>query len=200
MKQVIKIPSLGDAENTEVIEICVNPGDSVGSEDSIVVLESEKAAMDVPASKNGVVKKVLVKIGDEVKEGDDFLEIEITEEEMLDAIAFGHKAIKDQIKAQVTLANAVGKKEVRSYEEEEKDESLEKEIQSLREFVVQQGHLPLELQEAMGKNRKSNAQSYNNEFTTTAITTTINLYLHVNLVATFWKNYLVWNSITKINL
>ena len=51
MKQVIKIPSLGDAENTEVIEICVNPGDSVGSEDSIVVLESEKAAMDVPASK-----------------------------------------------------------------------------------------------------------------------------------------------------
>ena len=82
MKQVIKIPSLGDAENTEVIEICVNPGDSVGSEDSIVVLESEKAAMDVPASKNGVVKKVLVKIGDEVKEGDDFLEIEIIEEEI----------------------------------------------------------------------------------------------------------------------
>ena len=82
MKQVIKIPSLGDAENTEVIEICVNPGDSVDSEDSIVVLESEKAAMDVPASKNGVVKKVLVKIGDEVKEGDDFLEIEIAEEEI----------------------------------------------------------------------------------------------------------------------
>ena len=82
MKQVIKIPSLGDAENTEVIEICVNPGDSVGSEDSIVVLESEKAAMDVPASKKGVIKKVLVKIGDEVREGDDFLEIEISEEEI----------------------------------------------------------------------------------------------------------------------
>ena len=82
MKQVIKIPNLGDAENTEVIEICVNPGDSVGSEDSIVVLESEKAAMDVPASQKGVIKKVLVKIGDEVKEGDDFLEIEISEEEI----------------------------------------------------------------------------------------------------------------------
>ena len=82
MKQVIKIPSLGDAENTEVIEICVNPGDIVSSEDSIVVLESEKAAMDVPASQKGVIKKVLVKIGDEVKEGDDFLEIEISEEEI----------------------------------------------------------------------------------------------------------------------
>ena len=96
MKQVIKIPSLGDAENTEVIEICVNPGDSVGSEDSIVVLESEKAAMDVPASKNGVVKKVLVKIGDEVKEGDDFLEIEITEEEIQEEDS--NKEIKNDTK------------------------------------------------------------------------------------------------------
>jgi len=87
MKQVIKIPSLGDAENTEVIEICVNPGDSVDSEDSIVVLESEKAAMDVPASKKGVIKKVLVKIGDEVKEGDDFLEIEISEEEEISVLS-----------------------------------------------------------------------------------------------------------------
>ena len=94
MKKVIKIPSLGDAENTEVIEICVNPGDSVGSEDSIVVLESEKAAMDVPASKNGVVKKVLVKIGDEVKEGDEFLEIEISEEEIKEDES-NKKIIKD---------------------------------------------------------------------------------------------------------
>ena len=50
------------------------------------------------------------------------------EEEMLDAIAFGHEAIKDQIKAQVALAEAVGKKEVRTYEEEDHDEALEKEI------------------------------------------------------------------------
>ncbi|MFQ3341468.1 MAG: polyribonucleotide nucleotidyltransferase [Flavobacteriaceae bacterium] len=53
---------------------------------------------------------------------------EISEEEMLDAIAFGHKAIKDQVKAQIALAEAVGKKVVRSYEEEEKNEALEKEI------------------------------------------------------------------------
>ncbi len=79
MTEIIKIPSLGDAENTEVIEICVKPGDIVTSDDSVVVLESEKAAMDVPASKAGVVKKVLVKLGDEVKEGDNFLEIDVNE-------------------------------------------------------------------------------------------------------------------------
>ena len=55
---------------------------------------------------------------------------EISEEEMLDAISFGHEAIKDQIKAQIALAEAVGKKVVRTYEEEDHDEALEKEIHS----------------------------------------------------------------------
>jgi polyribonucleotide nucleotidyltransferase len=53
---------------------------------------------------------------------------EISEEEMLDAIAFGHEAIKDQIKAQIALVEAVGKKEIRSYDEEDKDDSLKSEI------------------------------------------------------------------------
>ncbi|MDA7694346.1 polyribonucleotide nucleotidyltransferase [Flavobacteriaceae bacterium] len=53
---------------------------------------------------------------------------EISEEEMLDAIAFGHEAIKDQIRAQVALAEAAGKKETRTYEEEDADAELQKEI------------------------------------------------------------------------
>ena len=125
MKQIIKIPSLGDAENTEVIEICVNPGDSVGSDDSIVVLESEKAAMDVPASKQGVVKKVLVKIGDEVKEGDDFLEIEVSEEVIKEKKSDQNK--KDDLqhdeasKEEVVVEQAVVKEDV----VQESDESQE---------------------------------------------------------------------------
>ena len=53
---------------------------------------------------------------------------EISEEEMLDAISFGHDAIKDQIRAQVALAEAFGKKETRIYEEEDQDKALEKTI------------------------------------------------------------------------
>jgi polyribonucleotide nucleotidyltransferase len=53
---------------------------------------------------------------------------EISEEEMLDAIAFGHEAIKDQIKAQIALTEAVGKKETRSYDEEDIDDTLESQI------------------------------------------------------------------------
>ena len=53
---------------------------------------------------------------------------EISEEEMLDAIAFGHEAIKEQIKAQIALSKDFGIKETRNYEEEDKDESLESQI------------------------------------------------------------------------
>lgn len=53
---------------------------------------------------------------------------EISEEEMSDAIRFGHEAIKKQIEAQVRLAEAVGKKETRTYEEEDHDEALEKQV------------------------------------------------------------------------
>ena len=53
---------------------------------------------------------------------------EITEEEMLDAISYGHKAIKEQIQAQISLANSIGNNEKRSYEKENSEIDLQKEI------------------------------------------------------------------------
>ena len=73
----INIPDLGEVEEVEVIEICAEIGQPVGSEDSIIILETDKAAMEIPASLNGVVKSILVKEGDIVKEGVPFLEIEV---------------------------------------------------------------------------------------------------------------------------
>ena len=72
----IKIPDLGDALDVEVIEICVKPGDMVNKDDSIIVLESEKAAMEIPASVTGKVIDIKVSNGDTVNEGVIFLEIE----------------------------------------------------------------------------------------------------------------------------
>ena len=50
VKKIINIPDLGEAEDVEVIEICAKEGDQVDSEDPIIVLESDKAAMEIPAS------------------------------------------------------------------------------------------------------------------------------------------------------
>ena len=59
MKQVIKIPSLGDAENTEVIEICVNPGDSVIQKIRLLFLNPKKLQWMFPLLKMELLKKSL---------------------------------------------------------------------------------------------------------------------------------------------
>ena len=72
----INIPDLGDVEEVEVIEVCVEVGQTVGSEDSIMILETDKAAMEIPASVDGEVKNILINVGDMVKQGMPFVEIE----------------------------------------------------------------------------------------------------------------------------
>ncbi|MDC1414785.1 2-oxo acid dehydrogenase subunit E2 [Gammaproteobacteria bacterium] len=79
--QVLNIPDLGEAEDVEVIEICVKPGDIVSEEDPIIVLESDKAAMEIPTSLGGKVLEIKVSIGDKVSAGSPFLEIEGDEDE-----------------------------------------------------------------------------------------------------------------------
>jgi len=71
MSQIIeiKVPDIGDYKDIPVIEVLVKVGDTVEKEQSIVVLESDKATMDVPSSHSGVVKEVKVKIGDSLSEG-----------------------------------------------------------------------------------------------------------------------------------
>jgi len=78
MSQIIEItvPDIGDYKDVPVIEVLVKPGDQVEKEQSIVVLESDKATMDVPSSHAGVVKEVKVKIGDNLSQGSIVLTLE----------------------------------------------------------------------------------------------------------------------------
>ena len=72
----LKIPNLGEAESTEIIEINVKSGDIVKLNDPLIVLESEKAAMEVPSDYDGKIIEILVKEGDKVNEGQLFAKIE----------------------------------------------------------------------------------------------------------------------------
>ena len=72
----LKIPNLGEAESTEIIEINVKSGDIVKLNDPLIVLESEKAAMEVPSDYDGKIIEILVKEGDSVNEGMLFAKIE----------------------------------------------------------------------------------------------------------------------------
>ena len=66
----IRVPDIGDFKNVPIIEVHVQPGASIGAEEPLITLESDKATMEVPASQAGTVKEVKVKTGDRVSMGD----------------------------------------------------------------------------------------------------------------------------------
>lgn len=72
----IAIPDIGDFKDVPVIEVLVKPGDTVEKETSLITLETDKAAMEVPSPHAGTVKMLLVKVGDKVSQGSAILTLE----------------------------------------------------------------------------------------------------------------------------
>ena len=75
--ETLRVPDIGGSEDVPVIEVSIAEGDQVALEDPLVVLESDKATMEVPAEKAGIVRKVLLKVGDTVSQGTPMVEIEV---------------------------------------------------------------------------------------------------------------------------
>ena len=73
----ITVPDLGDAAEVEVIELLVSVGQSVTEDDSLLVLESDKAAMEIPAPMSGLVTSIAVNLGDQVTTGTEMLSLEV---------------------------------------------------------------------------------------------------------------------------
>lgn len=76
--ETINVPDLGGGENVDVIEVCVSVGDAVEEGDSLIVLETDKASMEVPAPKSGKVTAIAIKEGDTASEGAEILQLEIS--------------------------------------------------------------------------------------------------------------------------
>ena len=69
MTDTIKVPDIGDFKDVPVIEVYVKPGQTIAAEETLITLESDKAAMDVPAPSAGVIGEVKIKVGDRVSAG-----------------------------------------------------------------------------------------------------------------------------------
>lgn len=80
MTELIKValPDIGDFQDVPVIEVLVKPGDQVESETPLLVLETDKASMEVPAPRSGVIKEIHVKVGDKVSQGSFLVTLEVS--------------------------------------------------------------------------------------------------------------------------
>jgi len=74
----INLPDVGDFDEIEIIEVLIVPGDDIEAEESIIVLESDKATMEIPSPYAGKVKSVMVNVGDRISEGTGIAKIEAT--------------------------------------------------------------------------------------------------------------------------
>ena len=92
VSHTIVVPDIGGAEGAEVVELLVAVGDAIELEQSLIVLESDKASMEIPASNAGVVAELKVAVGDQISEGDAVLILEIVEEASTDSAAGEQKA------------------------------------------------------------------------------------------------------------
>ncbi|RXJ97765.1 dihydrolipoamide dehydrogenase, partial [Arcobacter sp. CECT 8989] len=98
----ILIPDLGADKDVDLIEVMVEVGDEVEVEDGLITLETEKASMDVPTTEAGIIKEILVKVGDKVNSGDLIARVEVQDEAAAEPV-------KEEPKAAPTAAPAASK-------------------------------------------------------------------------------------------
>ncbi|MBE0440253.1 MAG: dihydrolipoyllysine-residue acetyltransferase [Gammaproteobacteria bacterium] len=97
----LKVPDIGDFDEVEIIEVLVSVGDSVEQNQDIITLESDKAAMEIPASHAGVIKQLKVAVGDKVGEGSVIALVEVSDDSA--------KVVPAEPKQQATAAPVVEK-------------------------------------------------------------------------------------------
>ncbi|MFT5975536.1 MAG: pyruvate/2-oxoglutarate dehydrogenase complex dihydrolipoamide acyltransferase (E2) component, partial [Gammaproteobacteria bacterium] len=77
--QTITLPALGDFDDIEIIEVLIVPGDVIEAEDPVIILESDKASMEIPSPYSGKVISVHINVGDRISEGTEIAKLEVAE-------------------------------------------------------------------------------------------------------------------------
>jgi len=72
----ILVPNIGDFKNVEVIEVLVKSGQQIKKNDPLITLESDKSSVEVPATDEGKINKIIVKVGDKVSQGSEILSLD----------------------------------------------------------------------------------------------------------------------------
>ena len=83
----VKVPDLGNVAGIDIVDVLIKPGDEVVAEQTLAVMETDKATMDLPSSAAGKVQQVFIKVGDKVAEGTLILTLEVNDAATADSAA-----------------------------------------------------------------------------------------------------------------
>ncbi len=104
MEQHVLVPDIGGVADVEIVEVLVKPGDVIEQEQSLITLESDKAAMEIPAPHAGTIKSLNVSVGDKVSEGSSILILDIEEAAETESTQQDSVAVEaDELVAQALL-------------------------------------------------------------------------------------------------
>ena len=106
--KVIAVPDVGEAEQVEVVEVLVRQGDRVEKGQSLLVLESDKASVEIPSPLSGVIKQFFIDIGAIVEEGDKLLVLAVSPENGTESVAVAHHASPDELATTKSTAQSAG--------------------------------------------------------------------------------------------
>ncbi len=124
MVEKILVPDVGGAEEVEVIEILVANGDMVNVDDSLVVLESDKASMEIPSPLAGKITDIKVTVGDKVDEGQLILELQVDAGDSVESVV-----------AKVEIPEKSKSEPVKSEPVSKKAEEIQPEVASIEKLV-----------------------------------------------------------------
>ena len=105
----LKVPDIGGSTDVNVAEVYVKPGDNINIDDNLIMLETDKATMEVPATSAGKVIEVVVKVGSKLNEGDLILKLEVVGETAAAPAPAAPAAEAAPVAAAPTAAAAVAK-------------------------------------------------------------------------------------------
>jgi pyruvate dehydrogenase E2 component (dihydrolipoamide acetyltransferase) len=84
LKKDIKVPNIGEFKDVEVIEVLIKEGQNIKKNDPLITIESDKSSVEIPATDEGIIKSLKIKVGDKVSEGDKILELEVKDNSNLE--------------------------------------------------------------------------------------------------------------------
>lgn len=139
----VKVPDIGDADGADIIEVLVAVGDKIEKETPLIVLETDKATMEVPSSHGGIVKSISAAVGEQVANGDLILELSLEADsegaassQVTTGDVSAEQGLQQKAKAAVESVSSVNSSDVAEQNKDELSKAVERQPEAVQAKTI----------------------------------------------------------------